>query len=117
MDLYFKASVGFEDEFNKLGRKGWEFVAWVGRDNVNRPIFKRQALSNAAFVWSRCRPGGCTGARKRAPCLKRWIGKSEPSAPLCAGDPGRELARRQLADRLRDDPPLPVEVVGLGQAD
>ena len=44
MSLNFKASVGFEDEFNKLGRKGWEFVAWVGRDNVKRAIFKRQAL-------------------------------------------------------------------------
>ena len=48
LNLNFKASVGFEDEFNKLGRKGWEFVAWVGRDNVNRAIFKRQLARDEA---------------------------------------------------------------------
>jgi hypothetical protein len=43
LNLNFKASIAFEDEFNKLGRKGWEFVAWVGRDDVARAIFKRRA--------------------------------------------------------------------------
>jgi hypothetical protein len=42
LNLNFKASIAFEDEFNKLGRKGWEFVALAARDNVHRAIFKRR---------------------------------------------------------------------------
>lgn len=42
VNLNWKASVGIEPEFNKLGRQGWEFVAMVERGNVHRAIFKRR---------------------------------------------------------------------------
>jgi hypothetical protein len=42
LNLNFKASVSFEDTFNKLGQKGWEFVAMASHsDKVHRAIFKR----------------------------------------------------------------------------
>lgn len=43
INLNWKASIAFEDEFNKLGRRGWEFQAMVERGNVHRAIFKRRA--------------------------------------------------------------------------
>lgn len=41
LNLNFKASIAMEDEFNKLGRQGWEFQAMVERGSVHRAIFKR----------------------------------------------------------------------------
>ena len=43
VNLNWKAGIAFEDEFNKLGRQGWEFQAMVERGNVHRAIFKRRA--------------------------------------------------------------------------
>lgn len=47
INLNWKASVAFESEFNKLGKKGWEFIAVAGRDNVHRAIFKRRGVPAA----------------------------------------------------------------------
>ena len=43
LNLNFKASIAFDQEFNKLGAQGWEFVAMASRDSVHRAIFKRPA--------------------------------------------------------------------------
>lgn len=47
LNLNFKASIAFEDEFNKLGRKGWEFQAMASRGDVHRAMFKRRVSATA----------------------------------------------------------------------
>ena len=42
LQALFHASMAIENDFNKLGREGWEFVAITGEKKDHYAIFKRE---------------------------------------------------------------------------